>query len=181
MSDATLEHWFDRAVEDRLNDIINKYRQQGKDVHHVGGLRQRVAADLNALRGTAEWAKMRLRYDPPPKNRLAWCCVCDKPVTSGAVSAWLEDKGGNIYCSQQCRDNTEKHPITFTEFKQRMKDRGSMTTRRKEIIGGEVVLGDEFTITYDDIKHIGNPLPDVEHKPLVRVESADVDIIWTDD
>ena len=76
------EHWLERAVEDKLGQVIDKYRSQGKDVHNVAALRKRVAADVNALRGTPEWASMRQRYEPAPKNRLAWCCVCDKPVSS---------------------------------------------------------------------------------------------------
>lgn len=169
------EPWLERAVEDRLGEVIDKYRAQGKDVHSVGGLRNRVKADVEAMRGTAEWAKLRARYEERPRNRLAWCCVCDKPVTSGSVTAWLEDKVGNVYCSQECKLDTNRQPITFKEWKSRLKAKGSSTTRRKEIVGGEIVLGDEFTITYEDIKDIGDPVESAEYVPY------DTSVDWTND
>jgi hypothetical protein len=146
------EHWFDRAVEDRLGEIIDKYRSQGKDVHNVGALRNKVANDLDALRGTSQWVALTQRYDPKPTNKVAWCCVCDKPVARHSVSAWLEDKTGNVFCSKECQADTRNHPISYVEYRRRMREAGSMTTRRREIVGGEVVLGEEFTLTWDDIK-----------------------------
>lgn len=172
------EPWLDRAIEDKLGEIINNYRSKGQPVHNVGALRQRVAADINALRGTSAWVAMQQRYEPRPMNRLAWCCVCDKPVTSGAVTAWLEDKSGNIFCSQECRDNTDRHPISLDEYKRRMKERGSMTTTRKEIIGGEVVDGEQITITWDQVRDWGGPYKE----PVVATSVADEDtgIDWSE-
>lgn len=171
------EHWLDRAVEDRLGEIIDKYRSQGKDVHNVGALRKKVDADLNALRGTAAWIALKQQYDPQPTNKVAWCCVCDKPVARHSVSAWLEDKKGNVFCGQECRDNTEKHPISFTEYKRRVKEKGSMTSRRREIVNGEVVDGEEFTITYEQIRNIG---PDIEGM-LATIDTSDSEVDWTSD
>ena len=168
------EHWFDRAVEDRLGEIIDKYRSQGKDVHNVGALRNKVANDLDALRGTSAWVAVKQQYDPMPTNRLAWCCVCDKPVTRGSVTAWLENKVGNVFCSQECKDNTAKHPISYAEYKRRLKEKGSMTSRRKEFVNGELVDGEEFTITYDEIKNIGPTILDT-------IVTSDSDVEWTSD
>lgn len=171
-----IEHWFDRAVEDRLGEIIDKYRSQGKDVNSVGGLRQRVAADLNALRGTPQWSALVARYDPKPVNKMGWCCVCDKPFTRGSVSAWLEDKAGNVFCSQECRNDTRNHPISLDEYKRRMKERGSMTTYRKDIVAGEVVPGEQITLTWDDVKDWGGPYVPPRETP--EPVSVDVDIDW---
>ena len=118
------EHWIERAVEDRLGEIIDRYRSQGKDVHNVGRLREKVAADINALRGTPHWLALRNKYEPTPTNRLAWCGLCDKPLTSGSVTAWLEDKSGRIFCSRECRDNPRSEIITLDEYKRRAKERG---------------------------------------------------------
>jgi len=172
------EHWFDRAVEDELGRIIDKYRAAGKDVHNVGALRNKVNADLNGLRGSAAWVALKQKYDPQPTNRIAWCCVCDKPVNRGSVTAWLEDKRGNVFCSQACRDNTDKHPITYLEYRRRVRKAGSMTSKRREIINGEVVDGEEFTITWDQIKNQPLP-PGLEDLPLGDEDSVDdTEIVW---
>lgn len=168
------EAWIDRAVEDKLSEVIDKYRSQGRDVHSVAGLRARVRADVEALRGTSQWVVLREHYNPMPKNRVAWCCVCEKPVNSGSTTAWLEDKVGNIFCSDECRLNTDKHPISFREWKARVKAKGSVTTQRKDIVGGEVVLGDDFTISFEDIKDIGDPVDDA-------LVSYDTSVDWTND
>jgi len=180
MMTTTREHWFDRAVEDKLGEIIDRYRQQGKPVNNVGALRSRVAADLDALRGTAQWVALTQRYDPKPTNKLAWCCVCDKPVTRHSVTAWLEDKTGNVFCSQECKLNTDKHPISYMEYRRRMRKAGSMTTRRREIVGGEVVEGEEVTITWDEIKSQKLP-PGLEDLPLGEDDEDDDSILWDED
>jgi hypothetical protein len=168
------EHWLERAVEDRLGEVIDKYKAEGKDVHSVAGLRKRVRSDVEAMRGTAEWAKLRAKYEERRHNRLAWCCVCDRPVTAGSVTVWIEDKVGNVFCSEDCRLNTDRHPITFKEWKARVKAKGQSTTRRKEIVGGEVVEGEEFTITYEQIKDIGDPL-------VEELVPYDTSVDWTSD
>lgn len=173
------EHWLERAVEDKLGQVIDKYRSQGKDVHNVAALRKRVAADINALRGTAEWAALRQRYEPAPKNRLAWCCVCDKPVSSGSVSAWLEDKTGRVFCSQQCRDDAKHVFISLDEWKRRVKEKGSVTGHRKEVVGGEVVDGEAFTLTWDQVKDWAGPYVEPQAPDAVVVAADEIE--WTDD
>lgn len=175
------EHWLDRAVEDKLGQVIDKYRSQGKDVHNVAALRSRVASDINALRGTPQWSALVNRYDPKPVNRIAWCCVCDKPVNRGSVSAWLEDRVGNVFCSQECKNNTDRHPISLDEYKRRVKERGSMTTHRKEIVDGEVVEGDQITFTWDQVKDWGGPYIEPAEPVAVSGDAAADEIEWTDD
>ena len=148
----TEEYWLERAIEDELEKVITKYRLQGRDVHNVGKLRERIAGDINALRGTSEWGKLKAKYEPPLQNRVAWCRVCDKPVNMGSVSAWLEDRGGHIYCSQECKDDAPRVFISFSEWKARVKEKGSVTGRRKTVVEGEMVDGDEFTLTWDQVK-----------------------------
>lgn len=171
------EHWLDRAIEDKLGEIIDKYRAQGKDVHNVGALRNRVAADINGLRGTSQWGALKQKYDPAPQIRVAWCIVCDKPVNRGSVSAWLEDKKGWVFCSKACQDNTDKHPIGWSEFKRRLRDNGPMTTHRIEFDGTIPYAGEQITITWDDVKNMGNPIDDLP----VNKKSDEDEIIWTDD
>ena len=146
------EHWLERAIEDKLGQVIDKYRAQGKDVHNVASLRKRVAADLNALRGTPEWANLRNRYEPPLQNRVGWCRVCEKPINMGSVSAWIEDKVGHVYCSHQCKDDAKHVFITLNEWKRRVKEKGSVTGRRKEVKDGQMVEGEEFTLLWEDVK-----------------------------
>ena len=155
------EEWFDRAVEDELQAVIDRIRNSGKDVHNVGSLRKKVDADLNARRGTPAWTLLRNRYDPLPSNEVRWCCVCDRPLSNRVVTAWLEDNRGNTYCGKECQEDTRNHPITWSEFKSRVRDAGSHTCRRREIVDGVVVEGEEITVTYDEIKHIGAPLSDL--------------------
>ena len=176
------ESWLDRAVEDKLGEIIDKYRAQGKDVHNVGALRTRVAADINGLRGGAGWAALRERYDPAPRNTVAWCLACDKPVNRGSVTAYLSDKGNNIFCSLECKENTARHPISWQEFKRRVKEKGSVSTHRIEFDYCEPVEGEQITITWDQIKDFGPPLLDVA-APTGAAVNADApmdEIIWED-
>jgi hypothetical protein len=49
------EEWFQRAVEDELQKVIDRIRAKGQDVHNVGSLRNKVNNDLNATRGTSAW------------------------------------------------------------------------------------------------------------------------------
>ena len=152
------ENWFDRAVEDKLQQAIDRIRAKGQDVHNVGALRNRVKADLEAMRGTSGWTQLANKYNPPPRNELRWCCVCDRPVTSGAVTAFLTNKMGDTFCSIECQQDEHNHPITFAEWKARLKAAGSMTTHRRVLVDGEIVDGDQITITYDRIKDAGNPI-----------------------
>lgn len=149
------EHWLSRAIEDRLGEIIDRYRSQGKDVHNVGRLREKVAADINALRGTPHWAAMRNKYEPAPTNRVAWCAGCDKPLSSGSVTAWLEDKVGTIWCSQECKNDPKNKSMNLNEWKEIVKKRGYTKARRKEIINGAMVDGEEITLTWEEVKNFG--------------------------
>ena len=85
-----------------------------------------------------------------------------------------------MFCSQECKLNTDKHPISYMEYRRRMKKAGSMTTRRREIVGGEVVDGEEFTITWDEIKNQKLP-PGLEDLPLGDDDEDDDSILWDED
>lgn len=170
------EHWLARAIEDELERVMTNYRSKGQDIHNVGKLRERVAANINALRGTSEWGKLKLKYDPPLQNRMAWCRVCEKPVNMGSVSAWLEDKGGNIYCSSECKEAAPHVFISLNEWKQRVKEKGSVTGRRKEIVDGEVVDGEEFVLTWDEVENFGGAFtPSVVAAAKSKVDD---EILW---
>jgi len=153
------EEWFQRAVEDELQKVIDRIRAKGQDVHNVGSLRNKVNNDLNASRGTSAWIMLKQRYDPMPRNEMRWCCVCERPLSSQAATSWLEDKRGDTYCGQECKDNTARHPIPFAQWKARVKANGSASAPRRDIVGGELVDGPLITITWDDIKNVGKPLP----------------------
>ena len=167
------EHWLDRAIEDKLGEVIDKYRAQGQPVNSVGALRNRVAADINGLRGSAGWAARKHKYDPTPTVSVAWCTACDKPLARGAVSAWLEDKRGWAFCSIECQQDEKRHPIPFSEFKRRVRDKGEVSSNRLEIIGGQLELGEKITVTWDQIKNQGNPIDD-----SISVLECDDEIIW---
>ena len=170
------EHWLQRAIEDELEKAITTYRSKGQDVHNVGRLRERVAANVNALRGTAEWAKLRLKYEPPLQNRIGWCRVCEKPINMGSVSAWIEDRAGHTYCSIECREIAPTVFITLNEWKARVKEKGSVTAKRKEVVGGEMVDGEEFVLSFDDVKDFGGRfVPPTLDAAALAVED---DIVW---
>lgn len=175
------EHWLQRAVEDELERVITNYRSKGQDVHNVGKLRERVASNINALRGTSEWGKLKMKYEPPLQNRLAWCRVCDKPVSSGSVTAWLEDKGGHIYCSDKCKEDAKHVFVTLNEWKSKVKEKGSVTGRRKEVIDGELTDGEEFVLTWDQVKDFGGsyvaPAPDAVASDAASA-AVDDEIQW---
>jgi hypothetical protein len=61
-----------------------------------------------------------------------------------------------------------------------MRKAGSMTTRRKEIVNGELVDGEEFTITWDEIKNQKLP-PGLEDLPLGVDDEDDDSILWDDE
>lgn len=169
------ENWFDRAVEDKLQQAIDRIRAKGQDVHNVGALRNRVKADLEAMRGTSGWTQLANKYNPPPRNELRWCCVCDRPVTSGAVTAFITNKMGDTFCSIECQQDEHNHPITFAEWKARLKDAGSMTTYRRVLVDGEITDGDQITITYDQMRDMGNPIDEY------AAPSRNPDIDWDSD
>jgi hypothetical protein len=176
-----MEVWLERAIEDELGKVIDRYRSQGKDVHNVGRLKEKVAADINALRGTNEWTKLKLKYDPQPVNRLAWCRVCDKPVSMGSVSAWLEDRGGRIYCSQECKDAAPRVFLTLNEYKAKVRAAGSVTGRRKEYVDGELVDGEEFVLSWDEVKNFaGDYVPSEADAVSVVADDSDDEIEWSD-
>ena len=173
LSGTVDEHWLDRAIEDKLGEVIDKYRAQGQPVNSVGALRIRVAADINGLRGGAGWAALKHRYDPTPTVVLAWCTACDKPLSRGGVSAWLEDTRGWVFCSIECQQDDKRHPIPFSEFKRRVRDNGEVSSNRLDIVQGQLVLGEKITVTWDQIKDQGNPIDD-----SISVIKPDDEIIW---
>lgn len=174
------EPWLERAIEDRLGEIIDRYRSQGKDVHNVGRLREKVASDINALRGTPHWAALRNKYEQTPNNRLAWCAGCDKPLSSGAVTAWLEDRSGRVFCSADCRDDPKNEIINLDQWKSRVQARGYAKARRKEIVNGAVVDGEEILLTWEQVKDFGGTY----NPPSGTVVVAPVEddgIVWEDE
>lgn len=171
------EHWLDRAIEDKLGEVIDKYRAQGKAVHNVGALRTRVAADINGLRGSAAWVGLKQKYDPAPQVRVGHCTACSKPFQRGSVSAWLEDKKGWEFCSKECLENKDKHPISWSEFKSRVREKGSVTTERLDEFGNPII-GDQITITWDDVKNVGRPIPDLPTPSVAVAVVVDDEIEW---
>lgn len=175
------EHWLDRAVEDKLGEVIDRYRAQGKPVNNVGALRTRVAADINGLRGSAAWVALKQKYDPAPQVRVGYCTACTKPFQRGAVSAWLEDKKGWEFCSKECLEDKDRHPTSWEEFKTKVRDRGSMSTPRLDEYG-EPIPGDQITITWDEIKNVGKPIPELpESGTIAAAVAAESDEIEWDD
>ena len=176
------EHWLDRAIEDKLGEVIDRYRAQGKSINNVGALRTRVAADINGLRGSAQWGALKQKYDPAPQVRAGWCTACGKPFHRGAVSAWLEDKKGWEFCSKECMDNKDRHPISWSEFKTRVREKGSVSTERLDP-SGEPIPGDQITITWNDVKNVGKPIADLPSPIAVAAAAAaavDDEIEWDD-
>ena len=171
------EEWITQATEDRLQTAIDGYRAKGQPVNSVGALRNKIRNEIEATRGTAAWVAIRERYNPTPRNTVAWCCVCDRPVKQHAISSWLEDGRGNIYCGSECQSNTSRHPISFQEWKQRLKDKGSLTTHRLKIVSGELVEGGEITIKYEDVAKFGSPL----RESAGVVVAVDNSIDWESD
>lgn len=174
------EAWLDRAIEDRLGEIIDRYRSQGKDVHNVGRLREKVAADIHALRGTPHWVAMRNKYEPAPNNRLAWCAGCDKPLSSGSVTAWLEDRTGRTFCSATCRDDPKNRTMNLNQWKTIVKKRGYAKAHRKEIVNGAMVDGEEIILTWEQIKDWNGPFVEQSLDPqpgVVVVPDNDEDEI----
>ena len=174
------EHWLDRAIEDKLGEVIDRYRAQGKAVNNVGALRTRVAADIQGLRGSAAWVALKQKYDPAPQVRVGQCTACSKPFQRDSVSAWLEDKKGWEFCSKECMEDEKHHPISWGEFKSRVRDKGSVSTHRLEIVDGELVPGDQITITWDDVKNVGQPIPDLPTTGAAAVAVVDDEIEWDD-
>lgn len=172
------EHWLERAIEDKLGQVIDKYRSQGKDVHNVASLRKRVAADVNALRGTPEWAALRNRYEPPLQNRMGWCRVCSKPINMGSVSAWIEDKVGNVYCSDKCKEDAKHVFVTLNEWKRKVKEKGSVTGRRKEVKDGRLVDGEEFTLLWEDVKDWNGAYKEPELPDAAAAAAVADEIEW---
>lgn len=156
------EHWLERAIEDKLGEVIDRYRAQGKAVNNVGALRTRVAADIQGLRGSAAWMMLKQKYDPAPQVRVGQCTACSKPFQRDSVSAWLEDKKGWEFCSKECMEDEKHHPISWGEFKSRVQAKGSLSTHKLEIVDGELVPGERITITWDEIKNVGKPIPELE-------------------
>lgn len=152
------ENWLDRAVEDKLQQAIDRIRAKGQDVHSVGALRKRVREDLEAMRGTSGWTQLANKYNPPPRNELRWCCVCERPVTGGAATAFLTNRMGDTFCSVQCQQDEHNHPISFAEWKLRVKEQGSSVAARRVLRDGEVTDGEQIEITWDRIKSSGNPI-----------------------
>jgi len=172
------EHWLDRAIEDKLGEVIDRYRAQGKAVNNVGALRTRVAADIQGLRGTAAWSSLKQKYDPAPQVRVGQCTACSKPFQRDSVSAWLEDKKGWEFCSKECMEDEKHHPISWAEFKGRVREKGSVSTHRLEIVDGELVPGGQITITWDDVKDVGKPIPDLPSTGVAAAVAVDDEIEW---
>lgn len=177
------ESWLQRAIEDELEKVITNYRSKGQDVHNVGRLRERVASNINALRGTSEWGKLKMRYEPPLQNRMGWCRVCDKPINMGSVSAWVEDKVGHVYCSLECKNDAAHVFVSLKQWKAKVKEEGSVAGRRKEIVDGELVDGEEFVLLWDDVKNMGGafvpPAPDAAAQaPDAAALAVEDEILW---
>ena len=171
------EHWLDRAIEDKLGEVIDRYRGQGKAVNNVGALRTRVAADIHGLRGSAAWVALKQKYDPAPQVRVGYCTACTKPFQRGAVSAWLEDKKGWEFCSKECLDDKDRHPSSWEDFKTKVRDRGSMSTHRLDPYGF-AIPGEQITITWDEIKNVGKPIAELPTTGAAAVAVADDEIEW---
>ena len=93
------------------------------------------------------------------------------------MSAWLEDKTGRVFCSQQCRDAAKHVFISLDEYKRRVKEKGVVRGRRKEVVNGAVVDGEEFTLEWSQVKDWSGPYVE----PQTPDAAADDGIEWTDD
>lgn len=152
---SAVEEWFDTAVEDELAAACARITQRGGKVSNLASLRDRIRQDLEEKRGTVAWGVIKAKYEQPFVTQQRWCCVCDKPVRRGRVTAWLEDHKGNTFCSQECQHNTERHPISYAEWKERLRAKGKMTTRRWRDSDlwphpTGVPTGEEICITWED-------------------------------
>lgn len=74
------------------------------------------------------------------------CARCSAPLQP-RVSLEYE---GKDYCDLGCAEGTS-HTISYAEFKANVKAKGSVTGRRLEIVDGQLELGEEFIVTYEDV------------------------------
>jgi hypothetical protein len=74
------------------------------------------------------------------------CARCGAPLQP-RVSLEYE---GKDYCDLGCAEGTS-HNISYAEFKANVKAKGFVTGKRLEIVDGQLELGEEFIVTYEDV------------------------------
>jgi len=74
------------------------------------------------------------------------CARCSAPLQPRASFEY----NGKDYCDLGCAEGTAVN-ITYAEFKANVKAKGFVTGRRLEIVEGQLELGEEFVVTYEDV------------------------------
>jgi hypothetical protein len=74
------------------------------------------------------------------------CARCGAPLQP-RVSL---EHNGKDYCDVGCAEGTS-FSISYDEFKANVKAKGSVTGRRLEFVNGQMELGEEFVVTYEDV------------------------------
>jgi hypothetical protein len=70
--------------------------------------------------------------------------------------------------------------MSWADFKAKVRDKGSVSTERLDPHGNPI-SGDQIVITWDDIKNVGQPIPELPVlSGAAAAAVADDEIIWED-
>ena len=144
------EAYRDRIVGALADEAIERDKKKGIIIDNLAGFRRykitRIEAhakeDLNWLVQQGD----RLFGATPTPLGFSTCERCGAALQPRVVFEY----DGKDYCDLGCAEGTAVK-MSYAEFKAKVKAKGSSTGRRLEVVDGKVELGEEFTITYEDI------------------------------
>lgn len=144
------EEYRNRIVGALADEAIERDKKKGIIIDNLAGFRAYKVTRINAhANEDPNWLVQqgdRLFGATQAPLGFRTCARCSAALQPRVTFEY----NGEDYCDLQCAEGTGAY-ITYAEFKAKLKAKGSSTCRRLEIVNGKLELGEEFTITYDDV------------------------------
>ena len=136
-----------------VEEAIEKDKAKGMIIDNPSGyFNYKMARARHQAKEDPAWLlqqRDRLIGNRPQPLGVTLCAHCKAPLPPSAVYE-LNDEH---YCDYSCATG-QGRPMSFKEFKEMMRQKGSMTAPRILIVNGRQEFGEEITVTYEDVCRI---------------------------
>ena len=144
------ESYRNKIIGALADEAIARDKKKGMIIDNLAGFRKykvtRIEAHANEDPSWLIQQGDRLFGATQTPLGFRTCARCGAPLQP-RVSLEYE---GKDYCDLGCAEGTS-HTMSYADFKASVKEKGSVTGRRLEIVDGQLELGEEFVVTYEDV------------------------------
>jgi hypothetical protein len=144
------ESYRNKIIGALADEAIERDKKKGMIIDNLAGFRKykvtRITAQANEDPNWLIQQGDRMFGATQAPLGFRTCARCSAPLQPRVSFEY----NGKDYCDLGCAEGTSLK-MSYDDFKASVKAKGFVTGRRLEIVEGQLELGEEFVVTYEDV------------------------------